>query len=170
MRDNRTRAYTEDDYAIIQDARNRVARAEAANLEHLATYDPAARAAYIADRWTADYGNFEQPNENIRDRIERAPPPPERAPAPDLPEYDGPQGTNPDHVLRTRSGERSTAPRDARGDPSERPGISDLPEYDGRSGSNPDHRVTNEYGRDSVLPPEQRAPATPLPTYTPPQP
>jgi len=85
---------TDASLAAVRSAQNRMRQAEAAYLDHLATYDPAARAGYVAGRQTADRANI-APNETIRDTVERAPAPADR---PTLNEYEGRPGTNPAHL------------------------------------------------------------------------
>lgn len=61
---------------------------------------------------------------------------------PSLREYDGPAGTNPDHVLSGAAlGDRARvlAPGLRRDDQTDVPSGGDLPEYDGPVGTNPDH-------------------------------
>lgn len=146
-----------DDDAIVRDAQQRVDNAEAAYRRHVAAHNLPPDARYIPSYQSS---RPSVPNEHIRDSVDSAPPP-ERPTTPDVSNYDGPQGTNPDHIMGTRPGERSVAPRDMRSAPAERSGVSDLPDYQGRSGTNPDHLVPSEYGRPTVLPPSQRSPVAP---------
>ena len=106
--------------------------------------------------------------------------PARRTVSPELSNYEGRQGTNPDHRLSgtPERGEGPIMPGRAQRPPAERPPDPDLSEYDGPRGTRPDQRLggTPDGRPGSVLPgqsnraPAPRRPDTPrLPEYHPPE-
>lgn len=106
--------------------------------------------------------------------------PAERPKTPALREYEGRQGTNPDHRLRgtPEGGDGPVIPGRANVQPpAERPKTPPLQDYSGRQGTNPDHRLrgTPEGGDGPVIPgratrqpPPQRPPTPDIKEYQPP--
>ena len=79
------------------------------------------------------------PRQLTRDQLPPRRDPAERPKAPELQDYEGRQGTNPDHILRGPDGEERIVPGLDRGTPYQRPSTPELNAYEGRQGTNPDH-------------------------------
>ena len=120
------------------------------------------------------------PRQLDQSQLPRRSEPAERPKTPPLPEYEGRQGTNPDHRLRgTIDGrEGPVIPGRANAQPpAERPEAPPLQDYTGRQGTNPDHRLRGTIdggdgpvlpGRANRPPPPQRPASPALKEYQPP--
>jgi hypothetical protein len=118
------------------------------------------------------------PRQRDRSELPRRSEPAERPGSTPLSEYEGRQGTNPDHRLRGTpdGGDGPVLPgRASAQPPAERPSSPPLQGYEGRRGTNPDHRLrgTPEGGDGPVMPgranqPPQRPAAPELREYRPP--
>ena len=102
------------------------------------------------------------PRQRERTELPRRNDPAERPQAPPLRDYDGRQGTNPDHRLQGTVDGRPGPVMPGRIDrqpPAERPQSPPLPDYQGRQGTNPDHRMngTPEGGDGPVMPSRREA-------------
>ena len=95
---------------------------------------------------------MEDPKPLTRDQLPPRREGDERPRTPELQDYEGRRGVNPDHILHGPNGEQTVLGLD-RGQGYERPATPRLNDYGGRQGTNPDHVVRGPEGMpDRVLP------------------
>lgn len=117
--------------ADIADAYARIHRAEQALIEHLGVHAPDEVDAYV-DQVIERMQRPMRAMETVGQRPRGAQPPAQRPTTPQLPEYDGRQGTNPDHVFTDVTGRRWVSPNPMRNpSPPTRPRTPPLQTYPG---------------------------------------